>query len=50
MEKPFYRYKAIIGKRVGGRTEEGRDVEGKIACGILNRFIELGGVQSERVA
>ena len=27
--------------------EQGREVEAKIACKILNRFIELGTAQSE---
>ena len=44
------RYKTIIGKNLRARTEEGREVEAKIACGILNQFLELGGAQSERIA
>ena len=50
VENTFYRYKRIIGKNLRARTEEGREVEAKIACGILNRFLELGRVQAERVA
>ena len=50
VENTFYRYKTIIGKNLRARTEEGREVEATIACGILNRFLELGRVQSERVA
>ena len=30
------------------KTEEGREVEEKIACGILNRFLELGRAQAEQ--
>ena len=50
VENTFYRYKTTIGKRLRARTEEGREVEAKIACGILNQFLELGGVLSERIA
>ena len=42
VENTFYRYKTTIGKRLRARTEQGREVEAKIACQILNRFIELG--------
>ena len=43
VENTFYRYKTTIGKRLLARTEEGGEVEGKIACKVLNRFMELGG-------
>ena len=45
-----YRYKTTIGKRLRARTEESREVEAKIACQMLNRFIELDRAKSERVA
>ena len=32
-----------------GGTEQGREVEAKIACEVLNRFMELGGAKSERI-
>ena len=50
VENTFYRYKTTIGRKLRDRTEEGREVEAKIACGILNRFIELGRAESERIA
>ena len=43
VENTFYRYKTTIGKRLRARTEEGREVEAKIACKVLNRFMELDG-------
>ena len=39
-----------IGRKLRVRTEEGREVEVKIACRILNRFLELGTATSERIA
>ena len=30
-------------------TEEGREVEAKIAAKILNRYIELGTAESEQI-
>ena len=50
VENTFYRYKTTIGRKLRARTEESREVEAKIACRLLNRFIELGKAQSERVA
>ena len=49
MENTFYRYKTTIGRNLPARTEESREVEAKIGCQILNRFIELGRVKSERI-
>ena len=49
VENTFYRYKTTIGKRLRARTEQGREVEAKIACKVLNRFVELGGAKSERI-
>ena len=49
VENTFYRYKTTIGRKLRARTEEGREVEAKIACQILNRFIELGTATSERI-
>ena len=31
------------------RTEEGREVEAKIAAKILNQFLELGRAKAERI-
>ena len=31
-----------------GRKVEGREVEEETACGILNRFLEMGRAESER--
>ena len=50
VENTFYRYKTIIGRKLRARTEQGREVEAKIGCKILNRFIEFGKPTSERVA
>lgn len=50
VENTFYRYKTTIGRKLWARTEESREVEAKIACKILNRFLELGRAKSERVA
>ena len=49
VENTFYRYKTAIGKRLRARTEEGREVEAKISCKVLNRFMELGRAESERI-
>ena len=49
VENTFYRYKTTIGKRLRARTEQGREVEAKIACKMLNRFLELGKATSERI-
>ena len=49
VENTFYRYKTTIGKRLRARTEEGREVEAKIACKVLNRFMELGRAQCVRI-
>ena len=49
VENTFYRYKTTIGKRLRARTEQGREVEAKIACKVLNRFMELGGAKSEGI-
>jgi len=43
------RYKIIIGRRLRARTEQRREVKTKIACGIRNRFLELGKAQSEQI-
>ena len=50
VENTFYRYKTTIGRRLRARTEQGREVEAKIGCKILNQFLELGRVKAERVA
>ena len=50
VENTFYRYKTTIGRKLRARTEQGREVEAKIAAKILNRFLTLGNAQSERVA
>ena len=49
VENTFYRYKTTIRKRLRARTEQGREVEAKIACKMLNRFLELGKATSERI-
>ena len=49
VENTFYRYKTIMGRKLRARTEQGREVEAKIACQILNRFLELGRAQSEQI-
>ena len=50
VENTFYRYKTIIGKTLRARSEQNREVEAKIACKILNRFLELGRAESKMVA
>ncbi len=50
VENTFYRYKTTIGRKLRARTEQGREVEAKIAAKTLNRFLRLGNPQSERVA
>ena len=42
VENTFYRYKAIIGRRLRARIEKGREVEALLGCLVLNRFTELG--------
>lgn len=50
MANAFHRYKTTIGKRLRARTEDGREVEAKIGCKNLNRFLELGTATAERIA
>ena len=49
VENTFYWYKITIGRNLRARTEEGREVEAKIGCKILNQFLELGRTESERI-
>ena len=49
VENTFYRYKTTIGRKLRARTEQGREVEAKIGCKILNQFLELGRPKSERI-
>ncbi len=42
VENAFFRYKTIVGNRLRARSEAGRKVEARIACGVLNRITELG--------
>ena len=42
VENTFYRYKTMIGRKLRVRTEQGWEVEAKIVCIILNRFLEQG--------
>ena len=50
VENTFYRYKTTIGRKLRARTEQGREVEEKIASTILNQFLELGRPKSKRIA
>ena len=42
VEKTFYRYKTVIGRKLRARAEKAREVEVILACNILNRCLELG--------
>ena len=46
VENAFFRYKTIVGDRLRARGEDGRTVEARIACGILNRMTEIGRPES----
>jgi hypothetical protein len=41
-ENTFMRYKLILGDRLHARDADGRSVEARLACNILNRMTELG--------
>ena len=49
VENTFYLYKTTIGRKLRARTEQGREVEAKIGCQILNRILELGRTTTERI-
>jgi hypothetical protein len=42
VENGFFRYKSIIGDRLGARYSRAMEVEALVACNILNRMLELG--------
>ena len=50
IEKTFYRYKTILGRKLRARSERNRQVETIIGCNILNRFLENGRCKTILVA
>lgn len=42
VENAFFRYKTIIGDRLRARHGDAQRAEAVIACGVLNRMLELG--------
>jgi len=48
-ENGFYRYQAIIGRKLRARDENARLVEVILGCKILNRCLDLGRSESVRV-
>ena len=40
-ENAFFRFKANLDDRLRARCERGREVEARLACGILNRMTTL---------
>ena len=48
-ETLIYRYKHLIGGTLKARTEANQQVESRIGCAILNRMIQQGKPQSERI-
>ncbi|AMY09470.1 Transposase DDE domain protein [Luteitalea pratensis] len=49
VENAFFRYKSIIGGGLRARSGGGRKVEASLACGVLNRMIELGRPESSAI-
>ena len=45
-EKPFFRYKRLLGCRLRARDPAARKVEVRLGCGVLNRMLGLGAVRS----
>jgi hypothetical protein len=45
-ENTFFRYKRLLGERLRARDPDGRRVEARLACNILNRMLELGAAMS----
>ena len=50
VENTMYRYKTVIGRRMGSRTIAGQRAEVQLASGILNTMTSLGMPDSYRVA
>ena len=50
VENTFFRYKSIIGDRLGARHPKSQETEAIIACNILNRMIALGKPASFAIA
>ena len=48
-ETLLYRYKHLIGGTLKARSEANQQVESRIGCAILNRMIQQGKPQSERI-
>jgi len=49
VENAVYRYKTIIGRRMGSRTLAGQRVEVHLGCRVLNTMTRLGMPDSYRV-
>ncbi len=48
-ETAMFRYKALIGSRLGARTLPAQRTETKVGCSVLNRMARLGMPVSQRV-
>ena len=42
VENTFFRYKTIIGDRLGARAASGQTIEARLAYNMLNRLRDLG--------
>lgn len=49
VENAVFRYKTILGQRMGSRSLGSQRVETKLACKILNRMTSLGMPESVKV-
>jgi hypothetical protein len=49
VETAMYRYKTIIGRRLGARTLSNQRTEAKVGCNVLNRMTGLGMPTCARV-
>jgi hypothetical protein len=49
IETAIYRYKAVVGRRLQGRTLTNQQTEAEIGCNVLNRMTSFGMPVSVRI-
>ena len=49
IETAIYRYKAVVGRRLQGRTLANQQTEAEIGCNVLNRMTSFGMPVSVRI-